>query len=611
MTRFSFPMAVVLLVLLASANFAAAEVQPPQARDAVAFYIATYGEVGEAFDPQVKTAHRVFERVRAVADKTSKRLPKLVVVNSRADPWAIALPSGHIVLSKQAVALCHEQVSLAEAEARLAFVLGHELAHLAHDDFWHHEVYSFLSAHTGTRPLADFLRAHPVVKHRELAADDKGFIYAAMAGYPVELVLKPRAGTSHFFDFWMQQTNTRVPSVHASARDRAALLQQRLRDLQDKLGFFEFGVRLSHFDYCDDGVYFFQEFQKVFPGREVLNNLGYCYLQMARQDMDPSRAYFYWLPLILEGETRAQALVRNAAPSAPSLKSLKQVAGGQAEGFLKEAVEYLKQAVEADPGYVPARVNLAVAYLYLGRPQQAGAVLTEARELAADDLNLQGLEALVLYEQSDVGLDLWPSAVSRLEKLVAHPDPPAALRFNLARLLAVRPRPSEARSHWNHLAAMSAQLPTPIRTLVCQEQSAVPPPSCLGSSPKSTQPLPWRWPLPRAGLERLSPEAIQNTLQGWQAIPFDWFKDKLHGHIYRRPDGGAAVLELDQFVQMQVLRGGPLGRVQDLAAYCAQPLQGATPTTTPTVPRRVVRSCEDWAALTLGEQVQEVWWVAR
>jgi hypothetical protein len=96
---------------------------------------------------------------------------------------------------------------------------------------------------------------------------------------------------------------------------RAALLQQRLRDLQDKLGFFDFDVRLSHFDYCDDGVYFFQEFQKVFPGREVLNNLGYCYLQMARQDMDPSRAYFYWLPLILEGETRAQALVRDAAPS--------------------------------------------------------------------------------------------------------------------------------------------------------------------------------------------------------------------------------------------------------------------------------------------------------
>lgn len=106
----------------------------------------------------------MFERVRAVADKNSKRLPRLVVVSSRADPWAIALPSGHVVLSKEAVAICHAQASLAESEARLAFVLGHELAHLAHDDFWHQEVYGFLAARSGTRGLADFMQSHQTSK---------------------------------------------------------------------------------------------------------------------------------------------------------------------------------------------------------------------------------------------------------------------------------------------------------------------------------------------------------------------------------------------------------------------------------------------------------------
>jgi Zn-dependent protease with chaperone function len=166
---------VVFLLLLISALFALPEAraQPRPLKDEVAFYIDTYGEVLPAQDPKVARAHRVFERVRAVADKNSKRLSQLVVVNSRADPWAIALPDGHIVLSKQAVAICHQEASLEEAEARLAFVLGHELAHLAHDDFWHHEVHGFLAAHTGTRQLADFLRSHRPIKERELAADDK------------------------------------------------------------------------------------------------------------------------------------------------------------------------------------------------------------------------------------------------------------------------------------------------------------------------------------------------------------------------------------------------------------------------------------------------------
>ncbi|MFH0342935.1 MAG: tetratricopeptide repeat protein [Chromatiales bacterium] len=595
--------ALALLLLVANMGLGFAEARSSVARDEVDFYIATHGEVRSEQDPQVANAHRVFARVRAVADKNSKRLPRLVVVNSRADPWAIALPSGHVVLSKEAVTICHAQVSLAEAEARLAFVMGHELAHLAHDDFWHQEVYGFLATRSGTRGLADFMQSHQTSKERELAADDKGFIYAGMAGYPVEALVKTRAGKPDFFAFWMQQTNARVQSVHASAADRAGLLQQRLQDVQNKLGFFEFGVRLSHFDYCDDAVYFFQEFQRTFPGREVLNNLGYCYLQLARQEMEPERAYFYWLPLILDGETRARSMLR-AAPPGAMLKTLKQAASGKAEGFLNQALDYLKEARDADPSYLPARLNLAVTYLYLGQPQQAAAVLAEARELAADDLTIQGLEPLALYESGDAGLDLWPTAIARLEKLAGAPDAPAALVFNLARLLAVRPRAAEARSHWNRLAGLNTLLPASIQAIVCQEQSVRPAASCQRSSTKSVRPSLWRWPLSLTGFDGRSPEAMQSTLRGWQAIDFDWVKDRMHGHIYRRPDGLAEVLELDQFVQMQVLRGDGLGRVRDLGAHCAQRLKPRE------LSQGVVWSCDDWAALTSGGEVQELWWVA-
>jgi tetratricopeptide (TPR) repeat protein len=181
---------------------------------------------------------------------------------------------------------------------------------------------------------------------------------------------------------------------------------------------------------------------------------------------------------------------------------------------LKEAVEYLQQAAAADPGYVPARLNLAVAYLYLGRPHQTRALLSEARELAPEDISLQGLEALALYEQSEVGSDLWPMAVDKLEKLVASPEAPPALRFNLARLLSVCPRPTEARGYWNRLAEMAGELPAPIQALVCQEQSALPPQSCLRSLAKPVQPLPWKWPVSASSFERLSAQVRQTLLQG-------------------------------------------------------------------------------------------------
>jgi tetratricopeptide (TPR) repeat protein len=565
----------------------------------VAFYIETYGQVLPQADPEVARVHRVFERVRAVADKNSKRRPQLVVVNSEGDPWAIALPDGHVVLSRQAVAVCHHGASMEEAEARLAFVLGHELAHLAHDDFLHQEVHNFLAAEPSTRELARFLQTtQQQAKDKELEADDTGFIYAALAGYPVDVLLQRRSQNAHFFDFWMQQTQTRAVSSHAAPEARAALLRRRLDDLRDKVRFYDFGVRLSHFDQCDDAIYFFQAFQKTFPGREVHNNLGYCYLQQALQEMDPEKAYFYWMPLLLDSETRAEPMVLRGGPA---LKSLEQGADG-ARGFLEEAVAYLRQAVQADPNYGPARLNLAVAYLYLGQPHQARAVLAEARTLAPEDALLQGLEAVILYEQSDVELDLWPTAVARLEKLAARPDAPNPALFNLARLLAVRPRPAEARVYWNRLAERASSLPTPIRAIVCREQSALSDEACHQDPARPRRPPPWKWPVTVDGVDQ---DARALSAGGeWQAIEFDWLKDKLHGRIYERRDGTAEMLALDQFVQMQVLTGQRLGKKEDLSSYCPRPLRQRA------LVQGTLWSCQRWAALERDGVIHEVWWVA-
>jgi predicted Zn-dependent protease len=149
----------------------------------VAFYIDNYGELTEKQDPRVAEAHRVFKRVRSVADQNSKRLAKLVVINNKNNVWAIALPAGHIFLSRQVLDIVHRNASVEIAEARLAFVLGHELAHLANDDFWHYEVESFMQNTADAQKISEFINQNFEARQAELAADDKGYLYAAMAGY--------------------------------------------------------------------------------------------------------------------------------------------------------------------------------------------------------------------------------------------------------------------------------------------------------------------------------------------------------------------------------------------------------------------------------------------
>lgn len=568
--------------------------------DEIAFYIDTYGEIRPEVDSQVALAHKVFARVSAVADKNAQRFPKLVVINNRYMPWAIALPDGNIVLSKQALMATHQNANLRQTEARIAFVLGHELAHLAHDDFWHREVHQFSITQIKSKKILGS-SSKQEIRERELKADDKGFIYAALAGFPVELLLQNNSRTSNFFSLWMQQTSNNVLGDSNSPKTRTQLLQKRFQILKDQITLFQFGVRLSHFDYCDDAIYFFKEFQKVYPGREVLNNLGFCYLQLARQAMDPTRAYLYWMPMVLDGETRAGSYIQR---NGVFLKSLKQAATGEAEGLLLEAVRYLKKAVEADKSYLPAQLNLASALLYLGKPHGARDILADSKRLSPDNPSVQSLDAIALYEQSDADQDLWPKVVAKLKKLADNPNAKPDIVFNLARLLSLRPRPIESNTYWNRLAVIANHLPKPIEGIVCNKQSKVKAKACKKKSSTTAQLLPWQWPLQVTGDKPLSAED-KSILQSWKRIDFDWFTKGLQGHIYQRPEDGAEVLELDQFVHMQVLKETGLSNIQKLSGFCAKPLRQHI------LASGTVWSCDHWGVMTQGDKIKEAWWIAK
>ncbi len=571
----------------------------------VGYYVNKYGRVSPDEDPGASLAHRVFDRVSSVADKNKKYLiPELFVLREPANRWASALPDGNIVLWRQAIEVCEEQVRA--VEACLAFILGHELVHLAKDHVQDAEIRKFLAANENVAKDGDSRASDQMPNQLEATADDRGFVYAAIAGYDVRALIPKKGADGEFFDHWVGRTKANSSSYPA-AKQRSDALIKRLSDISHNLGLFEFGVRLSHFNDCGNAKRFFHRFQQIFPSREVLNNLGYCYLQLARKKMGPEFAEFYWLPLHLDSETIAATQTRrNQFP----LKTLKQAAEHDGNRSFKEAVDnlnkavvHLKWAADADESHIPTIINLAVANLYLGYPSLAHGELKKARKFAPDDINLKALEALALYESSEVDNDQWPTAKDRLRKLADDPRAPLSVKFNLARLLQVRPRESEARKYWNQLAQVAQQLPDRIRAIVCREQRVLDFTDCeLIKFNKTSKLKQWPWPLPY-GHREPSP-AERKLLFDWEVTEFDWREKWRNARFYRNQDGSAEVLEIAGFLKMQVIRGQGLGSVKSLQAYCNNPIHDRT------LAQGALWTCKkNWAALTFENNVREVWWL--
>ena len=563
--------------------------------DEVQFYVDNYGRA-DSNDKWVRRVHKIFDKVKSVADKRHHRLPQLAIVagfNSPDDPLAVALPDGHIVLSKKALDIIYKNVSLAHGDTRAAFVLGHELAHLANDDAWHREFLSVVRKTRSFRQLAKSYRESKGID-AEIEADDHGFIYAAMAGYPVDKLL---AEEPNFFVSWEQQTFRRLNDTHPRPEVRGNLLRARLQALLEILPYFHFGVRLIHFDRCDDSVYFLREFLKNFPGREVYNNLGICELQRARKALG-KEAYLYWLPSVLDVTTKAEDL------------SLPYAAKGKrnalAERFLKNAQEYFEWALDMEPSYMPANVNLAITALHLGEIYKARAAIEKARQLAPDDLDIQGIRAVIMYEEGEQSpyVDMWPYVIQQLGQITPQKTPlakrargelsphaPLSVLYNTARLLERRKR-TGADKIWQRLARQLAYLPVPIRRIVCEKTPC--PQQSRQNSPKAT------WDLPvKLGIET----GYNKTLRQWQESPVRLYD--LYEQIYRHPEGSAEVLALMELVEMVVLKKLDGLTINELPDYCGQPLRQCG------VVNGMLWTCNNnWAALVVGEKVKEVWVVS-
>lgn len=401
-------------------------------------------EVTPDDDPRVQRVRETFRRVSAA----SGRHAELFVLELGPTPVAIALADPAVVLSHAGVDLCYRGVSTTEGDARLAFVLGHELGHLRNGDFWHATAIAKargLGDDETARALKDLLAMEPRDRQKaELRADGEGALAVLMANLDPGALFQD---DQSFFEEWVDAAPIRsaYDADHPRTSERATWVQAQLRDVASQTSVFESGVAAFEAQDYEAAVRYFSRFQRIFPGREVRNNLGLSHLRLAAAELghcDGSLVGRYYVPEALDDETLAErrALRGSGDHSSPCFD------GEGYSAHLDEARRLFEEAMNQDPEYPEARLNLIATYVLDEQAAAAAEEARKARERWPDDgdLAVAWSAGWLFYLESG---SKWVDSDAILEEVRTlrkrFPDEPG-LAFNLGAFLLRQARWDEA-----------------------------------------------------------------------------------------------------------------------------------------------------------------------
>jgi tetratricopeptide (TPR) repeat protein len=413
-----------------------------------------YAETEGKADPRVKHVFTVFQRVRDAADKTASRPPRLFIIRTRGEPYAIALPDGGIIISRQTLDTCYKGASTETGNRRMAFILGHELAHLANNDFIHSEAFQALTRH-GSPTDQDEIKSiikptkpeqEKAAKGKELMADRMGVLYASMAGYEMSGLF---SGEDNFLLQWANQTGIGYlydrKSGHPSFKKRLPIIRTQLESIAGQVELFRAGVLLYQRGGYEDAAAAFTEFSRAYPAREVFNNAGACYFQLAMQRLQKkfSKVYYkFRFASVIDYSTGAESI--------PHLRSAAHYLKDPVVSInLDNAWRYFKLAKEKDAYDVNSRCNLAAVLILKQQYARAQAECDDALKIEPGNVNAVNQKAIALYFYGkQVGVDMSQKALQMLSDGFKKAQGRFELLYNLAVLKQDRVRLAGAKQDW-------------------------------------------------------------------------------------------------------------------------------------------------------------------
>jgi len=456
----------IIIISIALSMTVITSVMASDGRDSAVWWVKTYGGLLAKDEPLVGRAEKVFDKVAAAADKNTKRFPRLVVINYAYDPYAASIQDGSIILTLGGLKLCYRGVSQTKGDARLAFVLGHELAHSAKDDYWHAAAFAAVKQYKGSgvnerKSLLKYLqnsagqgdgeKGKEVTKIRELQADSYGLLYMAMAGYDPKVIVDK--DDINFFREWITQitgSSSFDGPGYPDSLERAEFFRAQLASIADEVDLFTFGVRLIQIGNYEDALLLLDRFREKFPSREVFGNIGLAHFQLAMKELaacDSSAPFRFKLPTIVDVNTLApKSTTRGTSNACRDNESYSR--------RLTTAIRHLEMAVSKDQQHFPTQVNLASAYIFAGEYARAMAAADTALKLSPDNplaINCKAV-ALNLFGRLG-GLDTTDAALVMLREAAARNPEITDSLYNQATLAAERERDAAAKVAWKAFLA--------------------------------------------------------------------------------------------------------------------------------------------------------------
>ncbi|MFV2056277.1 MAG: tetratricopeptide repeat protein [Thiohalomonadales bacterium] len=423
-------------------------ISAPNPKERIEYWRSNFKELTAADDPRVSRAFSIFNRLRKVAGVGGVN-PKLLILAE--DPYNISLPIAirdkWVILSKRVLDISYQDN--ATGDDKLAFILGHEISHLLYNSFIHVDLFTTLSkietddkeSNKAIEELRALVNNPENFAYKELEADEKGIIFAAMAGFDTSVIVNADGSDSFFRQWQRAQDISRFVKVdnavsHPVVALRETKILQQLRNIENRAQLYNLGMMYYRAGSFLKAAQHFEQFLQYFASREVYHNLATSYHQLALLEyLDDNDAEFpFKFTLIADPTSRAVGL--------SSKRHTKKTTGFSF--YIDKAISNYQRAIELDQDYHYSVANLGAAYLINNEPYKSIALLKDAQQQWPENAIIKNALGVAFFyiEKYDAATRILSKASQISPKFLAP-------LYNLGKIAYLRGQKDKAQQFWS------------------------------------------------------------------------------------------------------------------------------------------------------------------
>ncbi len=321
-------------------------------------------------DPLYQRVSKIYKRLQWAVGDYRKELPQLIVIDRVKRVASYRSGDNSLIIEQKAAEIC---LSMGKnADAALAFILGHELTHFYQNHDW--EEAGFATTFMAEKELFNKF------VHQEEEADLYGAFVAHLAGYDIHKVVPITLDRIYeAYDLELKMKN------YPSLKNRKAVAYKVDNRIGELIKIYENANYYAALGWHIQAIQSYEHLLKYVKTKELYNNMGMALLAIAIQQRSADN---YWYPVEVDLD-----------------HALRAYADKSQQELLALARQKLQIALQYDANYLIAITNLACVYDLQHNYQAAQKLLAEAQVNEDDFVQLAKLmliKGVVKVHQQDI-----------------------------------------------------------------------------------------------------------------------------------------------------------------------------------------------------------------